>query len=94
MQLYQIGKCNDCGACCMLRADDMTEHICPYYTIKSNQHCTLFGSKKRPRECAEFPRGPADLERVAKWCSIKFVDEKGVTVDGMMDKRVKLTPLT
>ncbi len=48
---------------------------------------------QRPKECAEFPRGPDDLDRVKQYCSIRFVDENGRVVDSWMDPHVRLAPV-
>ena len=92
MQLTQVGKCNNCGACCYIYSQTLRRyHWCEHYSFTMMRgHCTVYGTQLRPRECAEFPRGPMDLERVAKECCIKFVDDKGRVVDGSMDKRVRL----
>ena len=89
--MYLIGACNNCGACCYIRYPDGIERICFNYDIHSIKHCKVYG--KRPKECRDYPRTPMDLERVAKWCSLRFVDEHGKVIDAAMDKTVKLTRL-
>jgi uncharacterized cysteine cluster protein YcgN (CxxCxxCC family) len=86
--LYKIGTCNNCGACCYVYSHTLKRfHVCEAYTTKSRLHCSVYD--KRPKECREFPTGPTDLERVAKWCTLKFTDDQGRIVD--IDKNVKLS---
>jgi len=93
-KMYQIGTCNNYGACCYIYSPKLGHyHLCEQYDPTKEKHCRLYMSKKRPKQCRDFPRGPADLENVKEWCSIRFVDEKGNTIDGCMDKRVKLVPV-
>lgn len=92
--MHKIGACHNCGACCYVLFPDGKYRICQHYNIHSNLHCKLYGKKERPKDCINFPRGPMDLERVKKWCGFRFVDDKGCTVDGYMDKRVTLQRLT
>lgn len=76
----------------MLRGPDGKEHICINYTITNPQgRCRIYD--KRPQVCRDFPRSPMDLERVSKWCTLRFFDEKGRVIDAQMDTSVKLTPL-
>lgn len=88
MQPTKIGNCNNCGACCYILYPDMKWRICFNYNIHSDHHCKIYSN--RPKECREYPRTPMDLERVAKWCSLQFIDEKGRVIDPQMDKSVKL----
>jgi hypothetical protein len=91
--LTRIGTCNNCGACCYVYSNVLKHfHVCEAYTNLSDKHCTIYNN--RPKECREFPRDPADLERVKQWCSLKFVDNKGRIVEGLVDingKPIKLT---
>jgi len=90
---YKVGACNDCGACCYVYSQALKHfHICEFYSIKTVKHCTIY--ERRPKECRDFPRSPADLERVQKWCSVKFMDERGVAISPFMETGLKLTPIS
>jgi len=78
MQVYRVGECNNCGACCYFTFPNGRGVICPNYSTKSDLHCTIYD--KRPQACRDFPANPESLQWVKKWCSIQFVDEQGKIV--------------
>ena len=93
MQVYRVGECSNCGACCYIYSKQLGHfHVCGMYDASTDKHCRLHGKPNRPKECIEYPSCPMDLERVWRWCTYKFVDELGRVVDPYMQKNVKLTP--
>lgn len=85
VSLHRIGRCQNCGDCCILYIDGQFKR-CVWYTLYSEQHCTIY--ETRPQVCRDFPRGPADqLDKPL--CGYSFVDDQGRCVDGYQDLRTQ-----
>ncbi|MBU2052392.1 hypothetical protein KKH13_04280 [Patescibacteria group bacterium] len=63
------GKCNRCGACCLVE-----DPPCPYLKIKNGKAtCLIFNSPDRPERCKWFPEMPP-IPRQFKKCGYYFED--------------------
>jgi Fe-S-cluster containining protein len=84
--IIRIGKCVDCGDCCILYVNGNYKR-CVFYDLTTPKHCMIYDG--RPQVCKDFPRVPADLLD-KPICGFEFVDEKGRKIDGYQDSRTRL----